>query len=321
MAWYLARRLGGTVVLLAVMAALTFVLISLAPGDAAVTLAGSSGGDPVYLDLLRHRLGLDLPVYRQVLAYLANAFRGDFGYSVIQGKPVLDVILGRLPATLLLAGTSLVLASVGGVVLGMLSAVRRNSRLDASISVGILVAYSLPVFWVGQLLVALFGVRLGWLPASGMRSVGPSTSWLASLVDVIRHLVLPASALSLLLLGLVVRTTRVSVIEVLEQDWVRADRGWGISERRMLCFHVLPNALRPVITVVAGNLALVLTGAVLVETVYSWPGLGRLLLDAVLARDNQVLVGLLLFSSFAVSVANLVGDLAYAALDPRVRHR
>ncbi|MGI9120778.1 MAG: ABC transporter permease [Acidimicrobiales bacterium] len=321
MAWYVVRRLGGTVVLLAVIAALTFVLISMAPGDAAVTLAGSSGGDTAYLDLLRHRLGLDLPVYRQVLAYLGNAFRGDFGYSVIQGKPVLAVILGRLPATLLLAGTSLVLASVGGVMLGMLAAVRHNSRLDASISVGILVAYSLPVFWVGQLLVALFGVRLGWLPASGMRSVAESTSGFVSLVDVVRHLVLPASALSLLLVGLVVRTTRVSVIEVLDQDWVRATRGWGISECRMLCFHVLPNALRPVITVVAGNLALVLTGAVLVETVYSWPGLGRLLLDAVLARDNQVLVGLLLFSSFAVSVANLVSDLAYAALDPRVRHR
>jgi len=240
-AQYVVRRLAGTVVLLGVVAALTFLLISLAPGDAAMTLAGSGGGDPAHLRLLRHNLGLDRPLYRQVVSYVAAVFRGDFGFSVIQGKPVLAVILGRLPATMVLAGTSLIVASVGGVALGVVTAARRNSRLDALISVGTLVAYSLPVFWVGQLLVALFAVRLGWLPTGGMTSVGTTLSGPAHLVDIGRHLILPAGAFSVILLGLVVRTTRVSVIEVLGEDWVQAARGRGLSEPRVLLRNVLPS--------------------------------------------------------------------------------
>lgn len=321
MAPYVLRRLAGTVVLLAVVVVLTFLLISLVPGDTALTLAGSGGGDPAYLTLLRQRLGLDRPLYQQVLSYVAGVFTGDLGFSVIQGRSVLALILGRLTATLLLAGTALVVSSVAGVALGVAAASRSNSRLDASISVGTLITYSLPVFWVGQLLVALFAVRLGWLPTGGMSSVGATLSRPAELADIGRHLILPAGALSLLLLGLVVRTTRVSVLELLDEDWVRAARCRGLSERRLLLRHVLPNALRPVLTVVAGHVPLMITGTVLIETVFSWPGLGRLTLDAVLSRDNQVLVGLLLFSAFAVSVSNLLADVLSAALDPRVRYR
>jgi len=317
--WYIIRRLCSTVVLLVAVTALTFVLISLAPGDAALTLAGSAGGNPAYLKALRHSLGIDRPLYQQVLHYVSAVFRGDLGFSVIQGRPVLTAIAGRLPATLVLAGTSLIVASLGGILLGMAAAARRGSRLDGTISAGIVVAYSLPVFWVGQLLVALFAVRLHWLPTGGMTTVGMALSGPAHLADIGRHLILPASALSVILLGLVVRTTRVSVMEALGEDWVRAARGRGLSERRVLFGHVLPNALRPVVTVVTGNLALVLTGTVLIETVFSWPGLGRLILDSVLARDNQMLVGIMLFSALAVSLVNLLADLAYAALDPRVR--
>lgn len=317
---YLARRLAGTLLLLAVVTTLTFVLISLAPGDTALTLAGSAGGDAAYLARLRHRLGIDRPVLQQVGAYLAAVFQGDLGFSAVQGRPVLDVILGRLPATLLLAGTSIVLATLGGIALGVMAAARQRSRADAAISVGSLAAHSLPVFWVGQVLVAILAVRLDWLPTGGMTSV-QELSALARLIDVARHLVLPVGALSLILLGLVVRTTRIAMIEVLAQDYIKTAKAIGVSERRRLFRHALPNALRPVATVVANQIAAILAATILVETVFSWPGLGRLLLDSVLARDNQVLVGLLLFSSLVVSLVYLLADLLYAALDPRVQYR
>lgn len=319
MAAYLARRLVSTVILLAAVAGVTFLLIRLAPGDAATTLGGSAGGDPRSLAELRHRLGLDRSVLEQLGSYLASLFRGDLGFSVVRGRPVLEVIVGRLPATLLLAATSIMLGTVGGVLLGMVSAARQGTRWDAGVSVATLVAYSLPVFWIGQLVVALFAVQLGWLPTGGMSSITSELSGAARVLDLARHLILPTLTLSVLLLGLVVRTTRISVIETLNEEWVRAVRSKGLRERRILFRHVLRNALRPVVTVVAGNVALLLTGAVLIEVVYSWPGLGRLLFDSVLARDNPVLVGLLLFSAFAVSMVNLMADLVHAALDPRVR--
>ncbi len=317
---YILRRLLGTIVLLVAVVVVTFVLIRMAPGDAALTLGGSGGGDPQYLAALRHRLGLDRTLLEQLTSYIGAVFQGDLGFSAVRGRPVLEVIMGRLPATLLLAGTSIVIGTVGGVLLGLASAARRRTRTDTAISVVTLVAYSLPIFWVGQLLVALLAVRLRWLPAGGMTSVA-SLSGPGLVVDVARHLVLPAGALSLLLLGLVVRTTRTSAMEAFDEDWVRTARGKGLSPRQVLLRHVLPNAVRPVITVIATNLALVLTGTVLIEVVYSWPGLGRLLLDSVLSRDNPVLVGLLLFSAFAVSMVNLLADLAYAVFDPRLRSR
>lgn len=320
MLWYLLRRLVGTLILAVVVAVVTFALISLAPGDTALTLAGSAGGDPEYLALLRQHLGLDRPLPYQVGAYLGGVLQGDLGFSAVQGRPVLDVILGRVPSTLLLAGTAMVLSSVGGVILGVVAGARQRTRIDTVISLGSLVAYSLPVFWVGQLLVGFVAVRLGWLPAGGMTSIGPALSGPQGLLDLVRHLVLPVSALSLLLLGLVVRTTRTAMIEVLDEDYMRTARGSGIARGRRLFLHALPNALRPVVTVVASQLAFVLTGTVLIETVFAWPGLGRLLLDSVLARDNPVLVGLLLFSALVVAIANFVADVLYALLDPRVRY-
>jgi len=305
-------------VLLVLVAAVTFVLIRLAPGDTAVTLAGSGGGDPEYLALLRHRLGLDRSIPEQLASYLGAVFRADLGFSAVRGRPVIVVILARVPATLLLVGTSMALATFGGVFLGAVAAARQHTRADTAVFFASLLVSSLPVFWVAQLAVALLAVRLGWLPTGGMTSVG-SSSGLGHMVDLARHLVLPAGVLGLLLLGLVVRTTRAAVIEALGQDYVTAARGRGLSRRAVLFRHALRNALRPVVTVVANQLAVVVTAAVLVETVFSWPGLGRLLLDSVLARDNPVLVGLLISSSFAVAGANLAADLVYRLLDPRVR--
>ncbi len=303
--------------MLAAVAAATFVLISLVPGDTAQVLAGQSGADPEYLALIRKRLSLDRPLPYQVAAYLGAAAQGDLGFSVIQGRPVRAAILARLPASLLLAASALALAALLGISLGVVAAARRGRAVDAVISVLSLVAYSLPVFWLGQLLVALFAVRLHWLPAGGMRSAdGPG-----GLVDVIRHLVLPATTFSLLLAALIVRVTRTATAEVLEEDYVAAARARGASEPRVLVRHVLPNALRPVVTVLTGYLGILLTGSVLVETVFVWPGLGRLLYDAVLSRDTPMLAGLLLFSATLVVTANILADVIYRVLDPRARFR
>lgn len=318
---YLARRIAGTLVLLVLVVIVTFGLIHLAPGDTAQALAGQGGADARYVADLRHELGLDKPLVEQIGVYLGAVFRGDLGFSAVQGRPVLDVILQRLPATLLLFGSALLIATVGGVILGVTAAARKRTRTDTAISVASLTVSSLPLFWVGQILVGLLAIRLGWLPTGGLSSPGAALGGLAAALDTITHLILPAGVLSLLMLGLIVRITRSAMIDVLAEDYIRVARARGIPERRLLFRHALPNALRPVVTVVTAELGLVLTGTVLVESVFTWPGLGSLLLDSVLGRDNLTLVGLLLFSAFLVATANLVADLLYLALDPRVRYR
>lgn len=319
MALYLVRRLAGTLALLVTVVAATFLLMSLAPGDVTIALVGEAGGGTEYLAQLRERLGIDQPTAVRLFAYLSNAIRGDLGFSAVHARPVVDVILDRFPATLLLAGTALLLATGVGVPLGVVAAARATSRLDATISVTSLVVYALPVFWVGQLLIGLVAVRLGWLPAGGMASIG--TPGAGGAVDIARHLLLPATTLGLLLLGLTVRITRSSMIDVLGEPYIAVARSRGASRLVVLLRHALPNALRPVITVAAGQVGMVITGTVLIETVFSWPGLGRLLLDAILTRDTPLLLGLLLFSAVVVAVANLLADLAYVALDPRVQYR
>lgn len=314
---FLVRRLISGVALLAAVTAATFVLISSAPGDTAQVLAGQAGADEEYLVLIRERLQLNRPLPYQISSYVKAAAQGDLGYSLVQGRPVRDAILDRLPASLLLAGTALAFAALIGVTLGSIAGSRRGGSVDAAISLASLLAYSLPVFWLGQLLVALFAVRLHWLPAGGIRSAEDP----GGVVDVLRHLILPAGTLALLLVPLLVRVTRTSVIDALGQEYVMVARAKGLSERQVLLRHALPNALRPVVTILTGYLGLVLTGAVLVETVFVWPGLGRLLYDAVLARDTPMLAGLLIVSASLVVVANLIADIIYRVLDPRTDFR
>lgn len=299
--------------LLAAVAAATFVLISLAPGDTAQVLAGQSGADPAYLELIRERFGLDRPLPYQIATYLRALARGDLGYSAVRAQPVRDLLLERLPASLLLGGTALALATVLGIGLGVLAATRRGRPVDVAVSLGSLLGYSIPVFWLGQLLVALFAVRLGWLPAGGMRSAdGPGGA-----VDLLRHLLLPAATLAMLLVALMVRVTRAATVDALNEDFVTVARAKGLTEARVLGRHVLRNAFRPIVTVVTGYAGLMLTGAVLVETVFVWPGLGRLLYDSVLARDTPMLAAILLLSAAVVFTANLIADILYRLLDPR----
>ncbi len=280
-------------------------------------LAGQSGADPEYLAEIRERLDLDRPLPYQVTSYLRAAVRGDLGFSVVRGQPVSDAIRARLGPSALLAGAALALAAVLGILLGVVAAARRGGIADGAISVLSLLGYSVPVFWLGQLLVALFAVRLHWLPAGGMRSAEGASGGL----DVARHLVLPAGTLALLLVALVVRVTRTAMIDALAQDYSTVARAKGLRESRVLFKHALRNALRPVVTVLTGYLGLVMTGAVLVETVFVWPGLGRLLYDSVLARDTPMLTGILIFSTALVVLANLLADVLYRILDPRAGFR
>jgi peptide/nickel transport system permease protein len=316
---YLAWRLLQAVPIVAGIAVFNFMLLQLAPGDAADVLAGEAGGaTPEYIAELKARFGLDQPVPVQLGKYLWNVARLDLGFSFRHNMAVVDLILSRLPATLLLMGAAIVLAFSLGVLLGVTAARHVNRPLDTVISVGALLAYATPIFWIGLMMILLFSVQLGWLPSSGMRTIGADLTGIAYAIDVARHLVLPATALSLFFMALYTRLMRASMLEVYSLDYVTTARAKGLTERRVAFKHVLRNALLPMVTMLGLQIGSMLGGSVLVETVFGWPGLGRLAFEAVFQRDNNLLLGILLLSSVLVVIVNVIIDLAYARLDPRI---
>lgn len=298
----------------------TFVLIHLAPGDPIAIFAGDSG-DAAYYAEMRARFGLDRPIHEQLAVYIANVVRGDFGTSYLHRRPALEIVLDRIPATLVLMLTALALSTIAGVWLGATAARHSGQAPDHAITVGTLVGGATPAFWLGQVLVIAFAANLGWFPVQGMTSVRGVPEGFARLLDLLHHLVLPAATLGLLQLALVTRLTRAGVREALADEYVRTARAKGLSPRVVLRRHALPNALLPVVTVVGGHFGTLLTGAVLTEIIFAWPGLGRLLYDATLSRDYPLLMSIFLIASASVIVANLLTDLAYGVLDPRVRLR
>ena len=317
---YVVGRLFQAAPLVVGILVLTFVLIHVAPGDPIYALAGQSG-DAAYYAAMRAKFGLDRPLAEQLVLYLWNAARGDFGYSYTHSQPVFQVIADRVPATLLLMVSALGLSTVLGVWLGVI-AVRQYQRIsDHAIVVGSLLGAALPAFWLAQVLVIVFAGGLGWLPVQGMTTARANATGLAYALDVARHLTLPVAALTVLQLTLVTRLTRAGLLEALAEEYVRTARAKGIAEQRVLATHVLPNALLPVVTLVGSHFGTLLTGAVLTEIIFAWPGLGRLLFDATLARDYPLLMGIFLMASLSVILANLLTDLAYGLLDPRVRLR
>lgn len=315
---YLLRRLLQAVPLVLGILVITFALIHLAPGDPLIFLAGEGGSAAFYAEM-RARYGLDQPIIAQFGHYLATTLHGDFGYSFAYQQPVFRVILGRLPTTLLLMGTALTLSTTIGLLMGIATAIRPHSALDHGIAAFTLTAYAMPVFWLGQLLVLLFAVRLNLLPVQGMVTVRESYTGIHHVLDVIRHLTLPALTLALPQLALTARLTRTSVREALAEEYISVARAKGLAERTVLWRHALRNALLPIVTVTGGHISVVLTGAALTETIFAWPGLGRLLLDAALKRDYPLLMAIFLLVSATVIVANLITDLVYTLLDPRVR--
>ncbi|HEV8614785.1 MAG TPA: ABC transporter permease [Methylomirabilota bacterium] len=300
-------------------AVVLFTIIHLAPGDPVQALVGDFPAPDEYVRRVREEFGLDRPLIVQFGLYVGALARGDLGFSFVYRKPVATLIAERAGATALLTLTALVFASTLGVALGVLAARRPFSALDSLVSAGSVVGFSVPVFWLGQLLILVFAVVLGWLPAQGMESVRERHEGWARAGDVALHLLLPAFALSLRFLGMTARLARSSMLEVLGRDYIRSAQAKGAGEVRVLVRHALPNAVLPVITLVGYNLGFVLAGSALVETVFGWPGMGRLLYDSVFARDSPVLLGIMVTVSVTVVVANLLTDLLYVYVDPRIR--
>jgi peptide/nickel transport system permease protein len=267
---------------------------------------------------LRHEFGLDRPLSIQLLTYFENVLQLNLGFSQRNNMTVLDLILSRLPATLLLMTTSIALSFFAGLVLGVAAARRVNKLADNLISVFALLCYAIPLFWLGLMAIVLFTVKLGLLPGDGMFTIGADYGWFGYTLDVARHLILPAASLALFHMAVYTRLMRASMLEVYSLDYVRTARAKGLTQRRVALAHVLPNAILPMVSMVGVQIGPMLGGAVLVETVFGWPGLGRLAFDAILQRDYNLLLGILLFSSMLVVVTNFVIDLIYGWLDPRI---
>jgi peptide/nickel transport system permease protein len=298
---------------------LDFLLLQLMPGDAADVIAAESGtATAETMAALRERFGLDKSVFTQLVNFLGHLATFDLGFSPRYNMPVLDMIMTRLPSTLLLMVTALSLALLLGIVLGSIMAAWAGHWPDRVLSVVVLLFYSMPGFWVGLMAVVLFSVKLGWLPSDSNMTIGANYTGWAIIADRAAHLVLPALALASFFVAVYARLTRASMLEVQRQDFMRTAEAKGLHPFFIQLRHALRNALIPVTTVAGMHLGNLLGGAVVIETLFGWPGMGRLALEAVLARDFSVLLGVLLLSSFLVILANMVIDLLHAWLDPRI---
>jgi peptide/nickel transport system permease protein len=315
------RRMTHAVPLILGVVVMNFTLIHLAPGDPILALIGEFQASPEYVQSVRQQFGLERPLPVQLGLYLWNLLRGDFGFSFALKQPVLEIILDRVPATFLLMGVAILYATVCGALCGVISSRRQYSIADNAFTLVALIGYSMPVFWLGQILLILLGLQYPIFPAQGMESLRESYTGIARGLDILHHLVLPAFTLGLGYLAVDLRFTRSSMIEVMSQDYIRTARAKGLSERAVFYKHALRNALIPLVTITGLNFGFLLAGAVLTETVYAWPGLGRLMYDSIYARDYPVLMGMFVVISVMVILVNFVTDIAYSVLDPRIRIR
>jgi peptide/nickel transport system permease protein len=312
-------RIAQLVAVILAIATFNFVLVRAAPGDPAQVMAGQSGAaDPKLLDDLRKEYGLDKPYAVQLASYLGRILHLDLGYSYRQRRPVIDLILERLPATLLLTVTAFVLALLIGTALGALAGLAAGSVLDTVFTVLSLVLYATPVFWLGLMLVLLFSVTLGWLPPFGYETINVTLSPIERALDIAQHMIMPVVSLAAIYLAIYARLMRSSIIEVAQQDFVKTARAKGLSGPHIVVGHMLRNALVPVVTVAGMQAGALVGGAVVIETVFAWPGLGRLTFDALLQRDYPVLLGIFLILSIVVIALNLLTDLVYRLIDPRM---
>lgn len=303
---YVFQRLIALVIIAFAATLVIFVALSLVPGDPAILILGSDA-TPETVEALRHDLGLDLPLWQQYLAFLKDLIRGDLGNSYQRGVPVIKRIAEAYPITVLISTLAIIIASIVGIGLGVLAAANRNTWIDSFLRVVLLTTTSVPVFWLGLLLIYLFAVELSWLPSFGWGTP--------------KHIVLPTLTLATYPLATIGRITRASMIEALSQDYIRTARAKGLSERAVLLRHAFSNALVGVITVIGLQFGIMLAGAVLTETVFSVPGMGRLLINAIFARDFALIRGVVLVGVLTIVTLNFVVDVLYLAVDPRIRFR
>jgi peptide/nickel transport system permease protein len=314
----LGRRIASAVPSILIVIVLGFAAVRLAPGDPVMLLAGDQASQE-YIKEVRERYGLDQPMYIQFARYSAGLAQGDLGYSYANKQSVVALILERLPATLLLVFAALSIALVFGLALALIAVRFLNTAVDRLISALSMLGYSVPVFWLAQLLIYFFAVKLDLFPASGMTNLRSPSEGFDHVLDVLYHLVLPATNLGLIYVGLISRLARAEMAEILTMDFITTARAKGLTENQILIRHVLRNALAPVVTMSGVIIGMAFAGAIFTETIFGWPGLGRLLYDALFARDYPVVTGMFLFISVALVLTNIVVDFIYSIIDPRVQ--
>ncbi len=319
---YIIRRLLQAIPAILGIITINFIILNLAPGDAVDVLAGEAGtATPEYLAQLRHLYGLDQPLYVQYFKYIWNLINFDLGFSYRNQMPVIDLIMQRVPATLLLMVSCITLAVILGSLLGAIAARYSGTVIDYFTTFIALLCYSIPVFWIGLIMIIIFSINLGWLPSGGMVTLGAGYTGLAWVWDVLKHLIMPCTSLALLFMGIYTRLMRASMLEVYDLDFVRTAYAKGLSDGRIATRHVMRNAFLPVVTMAGIHTAGILGGAVVVEVVFNWPGLGRLAFDAVFARDFNLLLSISVLSSILVIAVNITIDIIYTFLDPRIEVR
>ena len=316
---FFLRRLASIIPVLSIVLVGSFLILEAAPGDAVDAYVAQMGGaDAQQLEALRQSWGLDQGPLQRFFAYATALFAGDFGWSSAFQKPVLTVILERLPATLLLMGVSTFLAFFAGSLLGVVAGAKPNSKRDRILSLTSLALYAVPGFWLGLVLIVVFGVSLRWLPIGGLETIASGKVGLARAADITKHLILPVLSLSCVYLTLYLRLMRDRMVDLRQEVFVQALKARGISTRRIIWRHIARNAVLPVVTMLGLQAGVMLGGSVVIESVFAIPGFGRLAAEAVSKRDTALLLGVILFGAFAVIIANLLVDLAYSRLDPRV---
>jgi peptide/nickel transport system permease protein len=316
---FVAMRLGKGVIVLFAIAVLNFFLVRAAPGDPAQVMAGEAGaGDEVFLEQLRQQFGLDRPLYEQLWTYISNYATLDLGFSYRQQQPVLDLILDRLPATLLLTGAAFFISLALGVVLGALAARRVGKWSDSAITTLALVFYATPLFWIALMSQIVFSLKLGWLPNVGFETIGAGYTGFERALDIGRHLVMPALTLGLFFTAIYARMMRASMLEVAGADFVKTAYAKGLPPSVITRRHIARNAILPVVTLAGLQAGQLVGGAILTETVFAWPGIGRLMFEALAQRDYSVLLGVFFVSSAMVVLFNLVTDIIYRIVDPRI---
>jgi dipeptide transport system permease protein len=335
MGFYLLRRILVLIPTLVGVTIIAFGLIRLVPGDPVLILSAERGVSPEKYAEMKAQLGLDKPLVVQYGRYLKDVLRGDLGMSIVTHRSVFSEFKERFPATVELGVVALLFAIIFGIPIGIIAAARRNSYLDYSFIGLSLVGYSMPIFWWGLILILIFSVTLGWTPVSGRMAVQydiapitgfmlidtlltPSAGWPA-FWDAVKHLILPAIALGTIPLGIISRMTRSSLLEVFGEDYIRTAKAKGLSQFQVVCVHALRNALIPVVTVIGLMFGTIVTGAILTETIFSWPGIGKWIVNSVGARDYPVIQGGILLITFCVVLINLSVDLLYSVVNPRMR--
>jgi peptide/nickel transport system permease protein len=318
---YVFWRLVQLIPIVFIIVCINFILVRLAPGDPVLYMIGDAPTNQQLVDDLRAQYGLNRPIWEQLFIYLAQVARGDLGYSFISRENVSAILMSRLPASLLLLVTQFVLSIIFGMLIGVISAYRQGSAVDQSVTVLSLVGFAVPAFWLAQMLMLIFSLKLDLFPSQGMRSLRHDLTGWAGIVDVLHHLALPALTLTIFNLALIARVTRASMVNTLRLEFITFARSKGVKESVVVRVHALRNALLPVITVIGLNIRTLIAGAVLTETVFAWPGIGRLTFDSIGSRDYPVLMGILLLIGLTVVIGNIITDIAYAWLDPRVRYQ